>query len=68
MPVDYPGAAERYETLIKQNDLNAHYQLAKMHIDGLGVETDYDRAKTLLKMAARKGHEPSIKLAAEYGW
>jgi uncharacterized protein len=40
-------------------DANAQYNLARMYIDGSGVEKDARQAARWLRLAAEKGHAPS---------
>lgn len=43
-------------------DANAQYNLARMYIDGAGVEKDARQAARWLRLAAEKGHAPSQAL------
>ena len=53
-------AAEFYQKAVDEDDLEAHFKLAKMYENGIGVNFDIDRAQNLYKIAGLKGHVESI--------
>ncbi|MDE2365292.1 MAG: sel1 repeat family protein [Hyphomicrobiales bacterium] len=46
-------------------DANAQYNLARMYLDGAGVDKDARQAARWLRLAAEKGHAPSQALLGE---
>ena len=46
-------------------DANAQYNLARMYLDGAGVEKDARQAARWLRLAAEKGHTPSQALLGQ---
>ena len=46
-------------------DANAQYNLARMYLDGAGVEKDARQAARWLRLAAEKGHAPSQALLGQ---
>ncbi len=41
---------------VEKGDLQAMYDLAMIYLDGTIIKKDYDKAMSLLKIAADKGH------------
>ena len=66
---NYKKALEILEPLAKQGDAGAHYSLATMYDEGLGVEQDDKQALRYYKKAAEQGSAASqINLVYMYIW
>lgn len=46
-----------FEKGIKENDMNAHYELANLYKEGIGCEKNIKKAIELYSKAARNGHD-----------
>jgi hypothetical protein len=53
-------AVEFYQKAVEEGDLEAHYKLGKMYENGIGVNSNIDKALDLYKKASVKGHIQSL--------
>lgn len=57
---DYAVALENLQPLSKEGNLNASNLLGQLYEQGLGVEKNLEKAKSLYDRGARQGHIPSV--------
>ncbi len=67
VPQDDPTAAGWYEASVKQRYASAQYSLARMTIEGRGVDKSRDKGIALLQAAAAQGHREAAALLERLG-
>ena len=67
VPQDDPTAAGWYELSVKQRYASAQYSLARMTIEGRGVDKSRDKGVGLLQAAAAQGHREAAGLLERLG-
>ena len=67
VPRDDPTAAGWYEASVKQRYASAQYSLARMTIEGRGVDKSRDKGVALLQAAAAQGHREAAALLERLG-
>lgn len=67
VPRDDPTAAGWYEASVRQRYASAQYSLARMTIEGRGVDKSRDKGVALLQAAAAQGHREAAALLERLG-
>ena len=67
VPQDDPTAAGWFEASVKQRYASAQYSLARMTIEGRGVDKSRDKGVALLQAAAAQGHREAAALLERLG-
>ena len=68
---DFKAAAREFDILVNEGEVRAGYPLGKMHVEGQGVDQNYEKAFELMRWGALQGEPPPrtvLAICMNTGW